>query len=69
LKNITRDDLWGLDFLKFAITKNCSLESKSLLQFFDDRTSLIFLNETNKGVEQEKGANDTEIDPILQTSS
>lgn len=51
LENITGDDLGGLNFKKTTITENDSLQSKSLLQFFDDRTSLVFLYETNTGVE------------------
>lgn len=69
LENITGNDLRGLNLLEGAITENDSLESKSLLQFLDNRTSLVFLEETDTGVEQQESANDTEIDPILETSS
>jgi hypothetical protein len=34
-----------------TITKNSSLESEGLLEFGDDGTCLIFLDETNKSVE------------------
>lgn len=69
LQNITRDDLGSLNFLKGTVTENDSLESESLLEFFDNGTSLEFLNETNTGVEHEKTADDTEIDPVLKTGS
>ncbi|KAF3060281.1 hypothetical protein CFAM422_011359 [Trichoderma lentiforme] len=69
LQNITRDDLGSLNFLKGTVTENDSLESESLLEFFDNRTSLEFLNETNTGVEHQKTADDTEIDPVLKTGS
>ena len=69
MKDITRNDLWGLDFEKTTITKNNGLESESLLQFIDNRTGLVFLEETNSSIEQEKSANDTKIDPVLKTSS
>lgn len=41
----------------------------SLLEFIDNRTSLVFLDETDDSVEKEQTANDTEINPILETSS
>jgi hypothetical protein len=53
LKDITRNDFGGFNFLQLAVTENSSLESKSLLQFFDNRTSLVFLDETDKGVKKE----------------
>lgn len=55
--------------MHLTITENGSLKSESLLQFGDDGTGLVFLDETDEGVKQEKGANDTEIDPILKTGS
>jgi hypothetical protein len=67
LKNITGDDLGSLNLLEGTVTENNSLKSESLLQLVDDGTSLVFLDETNGGVEQEKGADDTEINPILET--
>ncbi len=51
-----------------SVTENNSLESESLLQFLDNGTSLEFLDETNSSVEQKKTADDTEIDPVLETS-
>jgi hypothetical protein len=41
----------------------------SLLQFLDNGTSLVFLDETDDRVEKEQTADDTEIDPILKTGS
>ena len=52
-----------------SVTKNDSLESKGLLQFVDNRTGLELLDETDGGVEQEQTTDDTEIDPVLETSS
>jgi hypothetical protein len=37
--------------------------TKSFLQLVDDGTGLEFLDETDEGVEQQKRADDTEIDP------
>jgi len=69
LENITGNDLRGLDLLQSTVTEDNSLESKGLLQFLNNGTSLILLDETNTRVEQEQGANHTEINPILKTSS
>jgi hypothetical protein len=69
LENITGNDLGSLNLLEGTVTENNSLESESLLQLVDDGTSLVFLDETNGGVKQEKGADDTEINPILETGS
>lgn len=69
LQDITRNDLGGLNLLEGAVTEDNSLESESFLQFVDDGTGLVFLDETNTGVEQQESANDTEIDPVLETGS
>lgn len=69
LEDITGNDLGSSDFLEGTVTEDDGLESESLLQFVDDGASLEFLDETNTGVEKQKTANDTEIDPILETSS
>ncbi|ROW06561.1 hypothetical protein VMCG_04318 [Cytospora schulzeri] len=69
LENITGDNLRGLKLLQGTVTKDNSLQGESLLEFVDNATSLEFLDETDTGVEQEQGANDTEINPILKTSS
>lgn len=68
LEDITWDNLGGLKLLQGAITQDNSLESEGLLQFLDDGTGLEFLDETDTGVEQEQGANNTEVDPVLETS-
>ena len=68
LQDITGDDFGGLNLLEGAVTEDDGLESERLLQLLDDGTSLELLDETNAGVEQEQRANDTEIDPILETS-
>ncbi|PMB73754.1 hypothetical protein BM221_001179 [Beauveria bassiana] len=69
LEDVTGNDFGGLNLLEGTVTENDSLESKGLLEFLDNGTSLEFLNETDSSVEQQKGANDTEIDPVLKTSS
>ena len=69
LKNVTGADFWSLDFLELSITENGSLESECLLQFLDNGTGLVFLDETDSGVEQQQSADDTKIDPILKTGS
>ena len=69
LQDITGNNLGGLNLLEGTVTENDSLESKSLLQLLDNRTGLVFLNETNTGVKQQQGADDTEINPILETGS
>ena len=69
MQDVTGNDLWGLNLDELTITENSSLESESLLQFGNDRAGLIFLNETDSGVKQQQSANDTEVDPVLKTSS
>ncbi|KAK1239494.1 hypothetical protein MKX07_008982 [Trichoderma sp. CBMAI-0711] len=69
LQNITGDDLGGLNLLEGAVTEDNSLESERLLQLLDNGTSLELLDETNTGVEHKKTADDTEIDPVLETGS
>jgi len=66
LQDVTRNDLRCLDLLKPSITEDGSLQGKSLLEFFDDGTSLEFLNETDTSVKQEERANDTKVDPVLK---
>jgi hypothetical protein len=69
LEDITGNDERSLNFLEGTVTENDSLESESLLQLVDNRSSLELLDETDGGVEQKQTANDTEIDPILKTGS
>ena len=87
LENITGDNLGSLDLLQGAVTENDSLEGKSLLEFIDDRTSLVFLDETDNSVQKQQTRiklasgshhasmevnvpeNDTEINPVFETSS
>jgi len=69
LQNITRNNFGSFNFLELTITKNSGLEGERFLQFGDDGAGLVFLNETDSGVEQEQGADDTEVDPILKTGS
>lgn len=69
LEDITGNDLGGFDFEQATVTEDDSLQSESLLQFVDNGTSLEFLNESDSSVKQEQRANDTEINPVLKTSS
>ena len=69
LEDITGNDLRGLNLLEGAITEDDSLKGKGLLQLVDNRTGLVLLEETNAGVEHQETENDTEINPILETSS
>lgn len=69
LQDITGNDLGRLDLLEGTVTKNNSLERKGLLELVDNGTGLEFLDETDGGVEKEKSADDTEINPILETGS
>jgi hypothetical protein len=69
LEDITGNDLRSLDLEETAITKNNSLERKSLLELSDDGTGLELLDETNTGVEEQETTDDTEINPILETGS
>jgi hypothetical protein len=67
LEDITGNDLRGLNLLQGTVTEDDSLEGKSLLEFLDNGTSLEFLDETDASVEQKETADDTEVDPILET--
>jgi hypothetical protein len=69
LENITGNDLGGLDLLESTVTEDNSLKSQSFLEFFDDRTCLELLDETNTSVEQEKRTNDAKVYPVLKTGS
>lgn len=69
LQNVAGDDFWGLDFLELAVTENGSLERERLLQFGDDGAGLEFLDEADGGVEEQQSADDTEVDPVLETGS
>lgn len=69
LEDITGNDLRGVNLKETTVTENNSLESERLLELVDNGTSLEFLDETNRRVKQQKRANDTEIDPVLETRS
>jgi hypothetical protein len=69
LENIAGNDLRGFNLLQGAVTENNSLQGQGLLELVDNRTSLELLNETDSSVKQQKGNNDTEIDPVLKTGS
>ncbi|CAH0059372.1 unnamed protein product [Clonostachys solani] len=69
LEDITGNDFVGLNLLQGTITEDSGLESESLLEFVDDRTGLVFLEETDTGVKEQETANNTEINPIFETGS
>ncbi len=68
LQYITWDDLWCLNLEETAITEDDCLQCEGLLQFVDDRPGLEFLDESDSSVKQEECADDTEVDPVLETS-
>lgn len=53
LENIARDNLRSFNIRTLAITDNRRPQSKSLLQFIDNGTSLVLLDKTDSGIEQE----------------
>jgi hypothetical protein len=69
LKDITGNDLRGINLEETTVTEHNSLESERLLELVDNGTSLEFLDETDRRVKQQKRADDTEIDPVLETRS
>ncbi|EPE08776.1 hypothetical protein F503_04363 [Ophiostoma piceae UAMH 11346] len=69
LEDITGNNLRSLNLLQGAVTEDDSLQGQSLLQLIDNGTSLVLLDETDDGVQQQQSADDTEIDPILKTGS
>ena len=48
LQDITRNNLRGLNLLEGTVTEDDSLKSEGLLQFFDNRSGLEFLDEQGK---------------------
>ena len=68
LQDVTGHDLRGFDFPKRAIAKYDGFKCESLFQFVHVGAGLEFLDETDTCVEQQQTANDTEIDPVGETS-
>ena len=58
----------GLDFLERAITNNNALEGKGLLQLINNGAGLVLLDEADDCVEEQQGANNTEVNPVLEAS-
>ena len=67
LEDVTRYDLGSLDLLQRTITQNNCLEGERLLELVDNGTGLEFLDETDEGVQKKQTADDTEINPVLET--
>jgi hypothetical protein len=65
--NVTRDKLAGKDVGLGTITDHGTAHGNVTLETGDDIGGLLLLVETDKGVEQQDGDNDTEINPILET--
>lgn len=69
MNNITRDYLLSIDLGQISIASDIGLERQSLLEAFDDIAGMKLLSEANNCVEQQKAADDAEVNPVLQTSS
>jgi hypothetical protein len=54
LQDIARNDLGGLEFPESAVAKNNGLQSECFLEFIDDRTGLVLLDETDGSVEKQQ---------------
>jgi hypothetical protein len=67
--NVTGDEFTSFNFDLLTIANDLSLHSDVTLQAGNDVGSLLFLVPTDNGVEHQNADNDTEIDPITQTSS
>lgn len=67
--DITGDELTSLDFLFLTIANNSGSHGDITLERGDDIRSLLLLVPTDSGVEHENTDNDTEINPVTQTSS
>ena len=67
LEDITGDDHGSFDLKEPTVTEDDGLERQSLLELVDDRPRLEFLDETDGGVEEEQGADDTKVHPILES--
>jgi hypothetical protein len=65
--DVTGDELTGEDGLLLVVTDDDCLHGNVTLEGGDDIGSLLFLVPTDDGVEQQDTANDTEVDPILET--
>jgi hypothetical protein len=67
--NVTGDELTGEDGLLLVVTNDNCLHGNVTLEGGDDIGGLLFLVPTDNGVEQQDTANDTKVDPILETGS
>jgi hypothetical protein len=67
--DITGNELSGENGLLLVVTDDDSLHGNVTLERGDDISGLLLLVPTDNGVEQQDTANDTEINPILETGS
>ncbi|KAH3668244.1 hypothetical protein OGAPHI_001998 [Ogataea philodendri] len=68
LQDVTWNNVSCTNFNRVAVSDNSSRVSQSLFQFVDNRTGLVFLDETNTSVQHKQTTDNTEIDPVLKTS-
>jgi hypothetical protein len=67
--DVTGDELTGENGLLLVVTNDDCLHGNVTLERGDDIGGLLFLVPTDNGVEQQDTANDTEVNPILETGS
>lgn len=67
--NVARHEFPGQDLLLVAVAYDCGFHGNITLQARNDVGSLLFLVETDKGVQSQDTANDTEINPVVETHS
>jgi len=67
--NVTGDELTGENGLLLVVADDNCLHGNVTLEGGDDISGLLLLVPTNNGVEQQDTANDTEVNPILETGS
>lgn len=67
LQNIARHDLGRVDLEESTVTEHHGLERERLLELVDDGAGLELLHETDDGVEEQQRADDTKVDPVLES--
>ena len=67
--NVTGDKLTGEDLLLLTVANNNSTHSNITLEGSDDIGSLLLLVPTDESVKKQNTTDDTQIDPVTQTSS
>ena len=67
LEDVTRHDLGRLNLGETTVAQHDGLERQRLLELLDNGPGLEFLHEADGSVEQEQGADDAKVDPVLET--